>query len=487
MQSLSKLFTLEYKWKALAVTTVGVFMAGVDSTILIIALPTMASALHADAEQAIWFTQAYALASTVAVLLIGKITDMYGRIKLYKIGFILFTVGSLFTALSQDPYQLIGTRAIQGLGAAMIWANSLAIITDATPVRELGFSLGMNFVAYYVGSVMGLTLSGAILLFFDWRVLFYINVPIGIVGTVWAHLNLVEKGTLEKKVSIDWIGFLLFSIGLSCFMLVLTYSVYGIATLAILALLFSAIVCFGLFAFHERRATSPLLDLGLLRIKSIRGSILSNMIQAIVLGSILLLLSLYLQVDRGYSPFSAGMSLLPMDIAIIVFSPLAGRLADRFGLFPFMSFGLLISAFSVYLLSIFTGIAVEYSYLAGVMVLLGAGVGMFTSPNARWGMADVPVQNRGVGASVRSVFYNVGFSISLNLVFWIMSFTVPYSIMTHVVSEDFQALSSSQLIVFVNGLSNAYVWLAILSGMALIPIFLNITTTKEKLEPKQTG
>ena len=336
---------MEYKWKALAVTTIGVFMSGVDSTILIIALPTMASVLHADAEQAIWFTQAYALASTVTVLLIGKITDMYGRIKLYKIGFILFTVGSLFTAFSQDPYQLIGSRAIQGLGAAMIWANSLAIITDATPTSELGFSLGMNFLAFYVGSVMGLTLSGVILLFFDWRVLFYINIPIGIVGTLWAHLNLVEKSTLEKKVSIDWIGFLLFSIGLSCLLLVLTFSVYGISMTTILSLLALGIVCLSSFVIRERKVTSPLLDLSLLKIKSIRGSIVSNMIQAIVLGSILLLLSLYLQVDRGLSPFAAGLSLLPMDIAIIVFSPLAGRLADRFGLIPFMSFGMVLTLF----------------------------------------------------------------------------------------------------------------------------------------------
>src|SRR5437667_968454 len=179
-------------------------MAGIDSRIVIVGLPQVAASLGADAEQAIWITQAYVLGSTVALLLIGRISDIVGRVKLYTSGFAVFTVGSLLTSLAVDPAQVIAFRAVQGLGSAILFTNSAAMIVDATPADELGLSLGINQVAFRMGSMAGLTLSGIILSFLDWRALFYVNVPIGIFGTVWAHFRLREIGKLERGAPIDW-------------------------------------------------------------------------------------------------------------------------------------------------------------------------------------------------------------------------------------------------------------------------------------------
>ncbi|MEM3451824.1 MAG: MFS transporter, partial [Nitrososphaerales archaeon] len=162
-------------------------MAGLDSRIVIIGLPQVASALGADAEQAIWFTQSYILGTTIALLLIGRITDIFGRVKIYTIGFAIFTLGSALISLSQGFADFIFFRGIQGFGAGVLFTNSIAIITDATPKNELGFALGVNQIAFRFGAMAGLTLSGIIILFLDWRALFYINVPIGIFGTIWAH------------------------------------------------------------------------------------------------------------------------------------------------------------------------------------------------------------------------------------------------------------------------------------------------------------
>jgi MFS family permease len=180
---------LKYKWVALTVTTVGVLMVGIDTRIVIVGLPQVASQLQADAEQAIWITQSYVLANTVLLLLIGRLGDIFGRVRIYTVGFGIFTLGSALTSIGMDPIQVIVFRAVQGVGAALVFTNSIAILTDATPKNELGFSLGINQIAFRSGAILGLTLSGLILSFLDWRALFYINIPIGVFGTFWARLT----------------------------------------------------------------------------------------------------------------------------------------------------------------------------------------------------------------------------------------------------------------------------------------------------------
>jgi MFS family permease len=222
---------VEYKWIALTVTVIGIFMVGLDSRIVIVGLPQVAKQLNADPEQAIWITQSYVLTTTLMLLLIGRLSDIFGRIRLYVYGFTIFTVGSALTSIGFTPTEVIIFRAIQGFGASLIFANSIAIVTDASPKNELGMFVGINQISFRAGALLGLTLSGLILSFFDWRALFYINIPIGIFGSIWAKKRLVEVAYLDKNKEIDWIGFLLFSVFLLSLMLSLTFTAYGIGSL----------------------------------------------------------------------------------------------------------------------------------------------------------------------------------------------------------------------------------------------------------------
>ncbi|MDG6902944.1 MAG: MFS transporter, partial [Nitrososphaerota archaeon] len=265
---------MQYKWTVLTVTTVGVLMAGIDSRIVVIGLPTVAASLGADAEQAIWFTQAYIIGSTVALLFLGRISDMYGRVKVYNIGFAIFTVGSLFTSLSPSPNIFIAARIFQGLGSAALFSNSAAIITDAFPHGQLGTALGINSVAFRAGSMFGLTLSGLILAFFDWRYLFYVNIPVGIFGTLWARMRLHEQIDPEKSATMDWPGFVTFGCFVTFLLLALTFAAYGIGESAIVAAFVVLSAGSGLlFARVERRHAAPLLDLTLLRIREFTGAV----------------------------------------------------------------------------------------------------------------------------------------------------------------------------------------------------------------------
>ena len=243
----------------LLVTTVGVIMSGIDSRIVIVGLPQVAAALNADAEQAIWITQAYVLGSTVALLLIGRVSDVVGRVKIYTSGFGVFTVGSLLVSLAADPNQVIIFRFIQGLGSAILFTNSAAMIVDATPENELGYFLGINQVAFRMGAMAGLTLSGIILtIFLDWRALFYINVPIGIFGTLWARGKLKEIAKLEKGAPIDWPGFGTFTVFISSLLLALTLAAYGVGEdRIVIGLTIAMVVSLVAFVYIELHAKYP--------------------------------------------------------------------------------------------------------------------------------------------------------------------------------------------------------------------------------------
>ncbi|HUK85536.1 MAG TPA: MFS transporter, partial [Candidatus Acidoferrum sp.] len=207
---------MQYKWVALTVTTIGILMVGLDTRIVIIGLPQVSQQLKANIEQAIWITQAYVLTNTLTLSVIGRLGDIFGRVKIYTYGFALFTVGSALTSLGQNPTEVIIFRGVQGIGAALVFTNSIAIATDSAPRNQLGLFLGINQIAFRAGALLGLTLSGLILSFFDWRALFYINIPIGIFGTFWARRQLQETALLDKDRHIDWVGFTLFTGFLFC-------------------------------------------------------------------------------------------------------------------------------------------------------------------------------------------------------------------------------------------------------------------------------
>jgi EmrB/QacA subfamily drug resistance transporter len=464
---------LQYKWTVLTVTTVGVLMSGIDSRIIVIGIPQVAAALGADAEQAIWFTQAYIFGSTVSLLVIGRVSDMIGRVKIYTVGFSIFTVGSLLTSLSPSPDYVIVFRVLQGLGSAALFANSAAIITDSTPSNELGLFLGINQVAFRVGAMLGLTLSGLILSFLDWRALFYVNIPIGIFGTYWAHRRLKEVSKPERGVPMDWYGFVTFSASIVSFLFALTFAAYGTVPLVWLLLLVGVSVFFlAAFVRRERRIAHPLLDLKLLRIKEFTGGVLAQMLNSLAWGAVILLLSLYLQLVEGYTPLRAGLAILPFDVAFLAVGPLSGRLSDKYGHMPFTTSGLAIMSGSLLLMSN-TSATTPYLTLAGYLVVFGFGVGLFSSPNMSSIMGSVPPHERGVASGVRATFFNVGYVLSFNVAILIMTLALPYSVITAVIAApNPAAIVGVDKALFAKGLDYAFQVSAVINALAIAPSVL---------------
>ncbi|MGA2790597.1 MAG: MFS transporter [Candidatus Bathyarchaeia archaeon] len=473
---------MKYKWVVLTVTTVGVLMDGIDSRIVIIGLPQVAAALHADIEQAVWFTQSYVLIGTIVLLLIGRLTDIVGRVRIYTAGFAIFTIGSALTSVSQDPNQFILWRGLQGLGVAMLFINSVAMIVDATPRKELGLSLGVNQIAFRFGAMAGLTLSGLILSFFDWRALFYVNIPIGIFGTFWAHHRLKEIAKVEKKTPVDWFGFVSFSISITSFVLALTYDAYGLSEeLVVYGLLVVSAVTLAIFVVYESREKYPLLDLSLLRIREFTGGVIAQLLNAIAWGAFLLLLSLYLQLILDMSPLEAGVGIIPFDIAFLIFGPLSGRFSDKFGHLPFTTSGLTLASVGLYLFSTVT-IATPILFVIVYMILVGVGMGLFVSPNISSIMGSVPEKRRGIASAFRATFFQVGYVISLNAAVLIMTLVVPYQMITQIVSAiNPLAITASDKILFIRGLSSAYFWLAIVNVAAIPP---SVLRGSSKYKPK---
>jgi EmrB/QacA subfamily drug resistance transporter len=463
----------KYQWVVLTVTTVGVLMDGIDSRIVIIGLPQVAAALHADAEQAIWFTQSYVLVGTIVLLLIGRLTDIVGRVRIYTTGFAIFTIGSALTSLSQDPNQFILWRGLQGLGVAMLFINSVAMIVDATPRKELGLALGVNQIAFRSGAMAGLTLSGLILSFFDWRALFYVNIPIGVFGTFWAHHRLKELAKVERRSPVDWLGFVTFSIAITTFLLALTYDAYGLSQEdVVLGLLTVSAATLATFIIYERKLTYPLLDMSLLRIREFTGGVIAQLLNAVSWGAFLLLLSLYFQLVLDMSPLAAGIAIIPFDIAFLVVGPLSGRLSDKFGHLPFTTGGLALTSLALYLFSALT-ISTPVSIVIPHMMLVGAGMGLFVSPNISSIMSSVPESRRGIASAFRATFFQVGYVISLNAAVLIMTLVVPYQTITQVISAvNPITITSTDKLLFMKGLSTAYFWLAIVNVAAIPPSIL---------------
>ncbi|MDG6901960.1 MAG: MFS transporter [Nitrososphaerota archaeon] len=464
---------MQYKWTVLTVTTVGVLMSGIDSRIVVIGIPQVAAALGADAEQAIWFTQAYIFGSTVSLLVVGRVSDMTGRVKIYTVGFLIFTVGSLLTSLSTSPDYVILFRVLQGVGSAALFANSAAIITDSAPRDQLGMFLGINQVAFRAGAMLGLTLSGLILAVTDWRALFYVNVPIGIFGTYWARRRLKEVSRPDRGAPMDWQGFFTFSASIVIFLLALTFAAYGTYPVSwMLGLIGISVVLLALFVRRESRFSHPLLDLKLLRIKEFTGGVVAQMLNALAWGAVILLLSLYLQLVEGFSPLQAGLAIIPFDLAFLAVGPLSGRLSDKYGHMPFTTGGLAVMSASLLMLST-TSVSTSYATLAAYLVVFGVGVGLFSSPNMSSIMGSVPPEERGVASGVRATFFNVGYVLSFNVAILVMTLALPYSVITAVISApNPAAIVGADKALFLKGLDYAFLVSAVINAAAIFPSVL---------------
>ena len=473
----------------LLVTTVGVIMSGIDSRIVIVGLPQVAAALNADAEQAIWITQAYVLGSTVALLLIGRVSDVVGRVKIYTSGFGVFTVGSLLVSLAANPSQVIIFRFIQGLGSAILFTNSAAMIVDATPENELGYFLGINQVACRMGAMAGPTLSGIILtIFLDWRALFYINVPIGIFGTLWARGKLKEIAKLEKGAPIDWPGFGTFTVFISSLLLALTLAAYGVGEdRIVIGLTIAMVVSLVAFVYIELHAKYPLLDLKLLQVREFSGGVVAQLLNAVSFGAVLLLLSVYLQQIQGNTALITGLIMIPLDITTVLVGPLSGKLSDKYGHLPFTTGGLAIVSLSLFLFAT-TDVGTSIYLLIVYMMIFGTGLGIFASPNMSSIMGAVPSARRGIASAFRATFFNVGFVISLNLAILIMTFTIPYAQVSQIISAPNPlGISLPEKMEFASALRNAFFWMGILNTIAIVPSMLRGRRSRGNRGPAPQG
>ncbi len=403
-----------YRWWVLVVTSVGALLASLTSGTLVIALPDILRDLHTDLFALMWIIIGYTLVATVLVLNAGRVADMFGRARTYTLGFVIFTAASVFCAVAADATQLIAGRVVQGIGGAFLMANSAALVTDAFPRRELGRALGVNAMVVGVGLILGPILGGW-LTGFGWRWVFWFNVPIGIAGTLAAWALLVEQAKPSTNRSIDWAGSGLYLVGLMGLMSALAFGgIYGWTTPWVVGGIVAFAIALPLFLVVERRQREPLLDLDLFRDRLFTMGNLTGLLNGIARNGVLFLLVFYLQGAKGDDPVTAGILLSPLALGLLVLSPISGALADRYGSRELATLGMIVTAIG--LAGLMT-LAVDTPYwqLALWQLVIGAGSGLFNSPNTSAVMGVVPPEKRGIGAGTRMMLTQTGFIVSIAL------------------------------------------------------------------------
>lgn len=443
---------MNYKWTALSNTIIGTLMASLDRNIILIALPAIAFDLHTSFLTLIWIVLIYWLVTAAVLLNFGRLSDMFGRVKLYNMGFALFTLGSGLCSISQTGEQLILLRAIQALGAAFLFSNSAAIITDTFRENERAKALGLNQTSIVIGSVIGLVLGGFLTSYLGWRSIFWVNIPIGTFATIWSYSKLRELGVIRKE-KIDWLGNITFAAGLSMILIGVTLANFRIVTpFEILLFIICGVSLLILFIIIEKKIPKPMFDLSLFKIQPFIGGNIAIFLNALARGAFTLIMSFYLQgPTMRLNSLEAGIYLIPVSAALAAFAPLSGWLYDKYKVGFFTAIGLLVSAVGFFIL---TGIAVRTSFYEIVMplIMIGAGMGIFASPNRASIMTSVPPPRRGVSAGISTTFVMVGNSFSIGLVFLIMTNIVPL----HTAEQLFSGSFNTSSIVMNNSIVNKF-------------------------------
>lgn len=432
-----------YKWIALSNTTLGVLLATVNGSIVLISLPAIFRGIGlnpldpANVSYLLWMLMGYLLVSAVLVVFFGRLGDMFGRVRIYNAGFVVFTVAAI--ALSIDPFDLgagarwlIGWRVVQGVGGAMLFASSAAIITDAFPANQRGMALGVNQVAAVAGSFVGL-LIGGLLSEWDWRAVFWVGVPIGVLGTVWSMGSLHELGE-RAPAKLDWAGTVTLGLGLTVVLTAITYSIqpHGDSPTSwtspvVLGSLALGVALLALFCVIELRVAAPLLDVRLFKIPAFGMANAAGLLAAIGRGGMQFMLIIWLQGIwlplHGYSfestPLWSGIYLLPMTVGFLLAGPVAGSLSDRHGARPFAVGGMALMAVTFVAL-VLLPVDFDYRIFAALVFLNGLGGGIFTAPNTAVVMSSVPAAQRGAASGVRATFFNAGTSLSIGIFFSLM-------------------------------------------------------------------
>jgi EmrB/QacA subfamily drug resistance transporter len=445
-----------YRWVVLAVTSLGALLASLTSGTLIIALPDILRDLQTNLFALLWIVVGYTLVATVLVLNAGQIADQIGRARSYTAGFIVFTLASVGCAFAPTDVLLIGGRVLQGIGGALLMANSTALVTDAFPRRELGRALGINAMIIGAGQVLGPILGGW-LTSFGWRTVFWFNVPIGIVGSIAAARLLVEQSVRpERRGRFDWPGTLVCVLGLSGLMAALGFGgIYGWTEWWILGGFAVAIVALPVFVWIERRRPDPLLDLGLFRDRLFAMGNLTSLLNGVARNGVLFLLVFYLQGARGYDPVTAGIMLSPLAIGLLVLSPISGAIADGWGSRELATLGMVVTG--VGLLGLVTLSAdTPFWQIALWQLIIGAGSGLFASPNTSAVMGVVPPDKRGMGAGARMMLTQIGFMVSIALALGLVTSVVPAETLLAVFSGTQTGAAGIDMSPFISALHLAF-------------------------------
>jgi MFS family permease len=432
-----------YKWIALSNTTLAMVMATIDGSIVIVALPAIFRGINlnpltpGNVTYLLWMIMGYLLVQSILVVTLGRLGDIFGRVKIYNLGFLVFTLASV--GLSFDPFEgqhgalwLIGWRFVQAFGGAMLMANSAAILTDAFPEGKRGTALGINQVAGISGQFVGLLLGG-LLSAWDWRAVFWVNLPFGLFGTVWAYKSLKEIAS-TRKARIDWLGNLTFAAGAGVLLTAITFGIRpyradptGWANPMVFGGLILGAALLALFCFIETKVKDPMFRLGLFRIREFAAGNIASLLGAISRGGLQFMLVIWLAgiwlplhgYDFKDTPLWAGIYMLPLTAGFLVAGPVAGRLSDRYGARPFATGGLLVAA------CCFAGLMllpVDFPYPVFALLIFGNGIGsgLFAAPNTAAIMSSVPAHDRGAASGMRSTFQNSGMSLSIGIFFSLM-------------------------------------------------------------------
>jgi EmrB/QacA subfamily drug resistance transporter len=408
---------MEYKWKALSVTSIGALMAAVDSTVVLLALFPMATDLNSDFVTMVWVIIAYLVVNTALVLSLGRLADMYGRKLLYNVGFIVFTIGSALCGFAPSGLALVGFRVVQGTGAALLTSNSFAILSEAFPRNETGRAFGIQSVVWGLGNVLGVIIGGVIITYTTWRWIFLINVPIGIFGTLWAYRALRtvlppkgQRGTFDLPAAVTFTGGLLsLLLGITWGLLYSWHDVTALTALAISPLIFAVFIL-----WEARFSKNPILDFSFFRNRIFAFSLAAALLQFLAVFSVNFLLIFYLEGIEGLSALESAYLIIPFALAAAAVGPIGGVLTDRFGFRRISIAGLVIGAASLLL---FSQLTVNSTLLdIGIIeTISGVGLALFWPANTSAIMSSTPPAKYGVGSGTMNTFRNTGGILSFAL------------------------------------------------------------------------
>jgi len=456
-----------YKWTALSVTSLGMLVGILNASTLIIALPTMMVKLNTDLFGIMWVLISYSLLLTILAPAWGRLADIHGRKKLYVYGLAVFTIGSLLCGFAANINQLIAFRVLQAVGGSMLVSNGTIIVTDAFRRNELGKAMGILSMIMAAAFVVGPILGGLLTLI-DWRLNFFINVPIGIFTTAWAHLKLRDVAELPKGEKFDLKGMVLFTIAFITSMIYLTAGfVLGLTSLPMLLSLVIAIVSFAAFLRVERRVIYPLMDLNLFKIRIFSYGQLSALLNSIARGAVMILLILFFQGPRGYDPLMASILITPLAIGLAITGPIGGVLSDKYGSRSISTVGLIISL--VGLLGLATmHYNTPYWTLAVWMFINSFGSGLFQPPNTSAIMSSVAPERRGVASSMRAFFNSAGMVLSMGIAFPLIMGTVSLSEMMDMFVVGGANMPVAVQEAFTSGITGAFILSSIITVPAII-------------------